>query len=95
VQRRLQFFARVEVVVLQHLLEPAVETLDNTVGLGVLRRRETVLNAQVTAQSIELMLTGGGALLKWSGKTGQRAKMYPTLKTGYTNGEETQLFRQV
>ena len=33
--------------------------------------------------------------LKWSGKTGQRAKMYPTLKTGYTNDEETQFFRQV
>jgi hypothetical protein len=34
-------------------------------------------------------------LVKWSGKTGQRAKMYPTLKTGYTNDEETQFFRQV
>lgn len=33
--------------------------------------------------------------LKWSGKTGQRAKMYPTLKTGYRNDEETQFFRQV
>ena len=33
--------------------------------------------------------------LKWSGKFGQRAKMYPTLKTGYTNDEETQFFRQV
>jgi hypothetical protein len=31
--------------------------------------------------------------LKWSGKTGQRAKMYPTLKTGYRNDEETQFFR--
>ncbi|WP_235851920.1 hypothetical protein [Litorivita pollutaquae] len=31
--------------------------------------------------------------LKWSGKTGQRAKMYPTLKTGYTNDQETQFFR--
>jgi TRAP-type uncharacterized transport system fused permease subunit len=34
-------------------------------------------------------------LVKWSGKTGQRAKMYPTLKTGYTNDEETQFFGQV
>ena len=33
--------------------------------------------------------------VKWSGKTGQRAKMYPTLKTGYTNDQETQLFRQI
>ena len=27
---------------------------------------------------------------KWSGKTGQHAKIYPTLKTGYTYDEETQ-----
>lgn len=33
--------------------------------------------------------------LKWPRKTGPRAKMYPTLKTGYTNDEETQFFRQV
>jgi len=33
--------------------------------------------------------------VKWSGKTGQRAKMYTTLTTGYTNDEETQFFRQV
>ena len=33
--------------------------------------------------------------MKWSGKTEQRAKMYPTLKTGYTNDQETQLFRQI
>ena len=33
--------------------------------------------------------------VKWSGKTGQRAKMYPTLKTGYINDQETQLFRQI
>ena len=33
--------------------------------------------------------------VKWSGKTGQRAKMYPTRTTGYTNDQETQFFRQV
>jgi len=27
---------------------------------------------------------------KWSGKTGQRTKMYPTRTTGYTNDQETQ-----
>ena len=31
--------------------------------------------------------------LKWSGKTGQRANMCPTIKLGYTNDEETQFFR--
>jgi len=33
--------------------------------------------------------------VKWSGKIGQRAKMYPTLMNGYENDEATELFRQV
>ena len=32
---------------------------------------------------------------KLSDKTGQPAKMYPTLKTGYANDKETQFFGQV
>ena len=42
-----------------------------------------------------MVIDGAQAGLKWSGKIGQRAKMYPTLQTGYTNDEETQFFRQV
>jgi len=34
-------------------------------------------------------------LVKWSGKTGQPAKMYPTLMTGYSYDQETQFFGQV
>ena len=33
--------------------------------------------------------------LQWSGKFGQRAKMYPTLINGCENDEATELFRQV
>ena len=33
--------------------------------------------------------------LKWSGKTGQRAKMYPTRTNGYENDKATELFRPV
>ena len=33
--------------------------------------------------------------MKWSGKFGQRAKMYPTRMNGYENDEATELFRQV
>ncbi|MDO6614746.1 hypothetical protein Q4505_04030, partial [Pacificibacter sp. 1_MG-2023] len=32
--------------------------------------------------------------LKWSGKFGQRAKVYPTRMNGYENDEATELFRQ-
>ena len=31
--------------------------------------------------------------LKWSGKFGQRAKMYPTRMNGYENDEATEFFR--
>ena len=33
--------------------------------------------------------------LKWSGKLGQRAKMYPTRTNGYENDKATELFRPV
>ncbi len=33
--------------------------------------------------------------MKWSGKFGQRAKVYPTRMNGYENDEATELFRQV
>ena len=33
--------------------------------------------------------------LKWSGKFGQRAKMYPTRTNGYKNDETTEFFRQI
>jgi hypothetical protein len=33
--------------------------------------------------------------LKWSGKFGQCAKMYPNRMNGYDNDETTELFRQI
>jgi hypothetical protein len=33
------------------------------------------------------------AQVKWSGKFGQRAKMYPTRMNGYENDEATEFFR--
>jgi len=33
--------------------------------------------------------------VKWSGKFGQRAKVYPTRTNGYDHDEATELFRQV
>lgn len=33
--------------------------------------------------------------MKWSGEFGPRAKVYPTLVTGYGNDEATELFGQV
>jgi restriction endonuclease Mrr len=33
--------------------------------------------------------------LKWSGKFGRSAKVYPTLKNGYSNDDETPIFGQI
>ena len=54
-----------------------------------------ILVSQNTHGIYGMMRLSSNRGVKWSGKTGQRAKMYPTLKTGYTNDEETQFFRQV
>ena len=62
VQCGLQFLAGMEVVALQHLVDAAVETLDHAVGLRVLRGSRAMLDAEVTAQLIELTLAGGSAL---------------------------------
>ena len=42
-----------------------------------------------------LRVSSSTAYLKWSGKFGQRAKMYPTLMNGYENDEATEFFRQI
>ena len=59
VQRGFQLFAGTEVVALQHLLDAAVEALDHAVGLGVLWRGQTVLDAKVGAELVERVLAGG------------------------------------
>ena len=43
----------------------------------------------------ELSDTGLLDGVKWSGKFGQRAKMYPTRTNGYENDKTTELFRPV
>jgi hypothetical protein len=50
------------VVALQHLLDPAVEALDHTVGLRRLGRGQSVLDAQFGAELVELVFACGRAL---------------------------------
>ena len=61
-QRGFQLFAGPEVVRLQHLLDPAVEALDHAVGLRVLRRGQAMVDGEVGAEPVELVLAGGAAL---------------------------------
>ena len=50
VQRGFKFFAGTEMVALQYLLDPPVETLDHAVGLWMLRRGKAVFDAEVINQ---------------------------------------------
>ena len=46
---------------LEDVLDPAVEALDHAVRLGPHRRREAVLDAEIGAETVEVVRAGGGA----------------------------------
>jgi transposase-like protein len=50
-------------------------------------------SVKAVAKRYELIPSTVGGL-KWSGKFGQRAKVYPTRTNGYENDKATELFRQ-
>jgi len=63
-QRVFQFFAGTEEVALHYRLDSAAESVDNAVSLRMLRRGQAMLDAEASAQQIELMPAGGCALAK-------------------------------
>ncbi len=48
---------------------------------------------QPSGNSPGIVVQDGHFNVKWSGKTGQSAKVYPTLENGYANDDETPIFR--
>ena len=58
--RPLQILAAVEAVALQDILDPAVEPPNHAVGLRSHRRRQAVLDAEIVAEAVELVVAGGG-----------------------------------
>ena len=60
-QRGFQVFAVDEMVALQDVLDAAVEALDHAIGLRMHRRRETVLDAKLIAEPVEIVAPRGGA----------------------------------
>ena len=61
IQSGFQFFARTEMMALQHVLDPAVKPLDHAVGLGRSWRSEAVFNIEGCAKRVEVMLACRGA----------------------------------
>jgi site-specific DNA recombinase len=57
--------------------------------------KERFLSAKEVYKRVHKELEQVTAELKWSGKFGQRAKMYPTRTNGYEDDKATELFRQV
>ena len=70
-QRGFKFLARTEVVGLKHFLDPSVEAFDHAVGLGMLRRGQTVFDAEVGAELIELVLASGDAFAQTEQAVGE------------------------
>ncbi len=57
----LQVLAAPEAMALKDILDPAVEAFDHTVRLRPHRGCKTMLDAEVRAEQVELVLSGGGA----------------------------------
>jgi len=57
-QGLLQVKGAVETVGFEHVADAAVEPLHHSVGLGRLRRRQAMLDAQFGAELVELVLAG-------------------------------------
>lgn len=65
-ERAVQILLAVEAVCFEHVRNPAIETLDHTVGSGRSGLGQTVLNVQLLAQQVKLMVAAG--LLLSTGK---------------------------
>ena len=74
-------------VALQHLLDASVESLDHAVGLRVLRRGQAMVNAEVAAQLVEVVLAGGGPFAQTEQAVGEFAAARHWARTnGAVNG---------
>ena len=63
-------------------------------GTHSMRRTKVALIYKTTGnlRAVQILLGHSKLEMKWSGEFRQRAKMYPTLTTGYPNDQETQFF---
>ena len=56
---------------LEHFLDPAVEAFDHAVGLRMRRRGQAVLDAEVGAEQVELVLSRRGAFAQTEETVGE------------------------
>ena len=65
------------------------------VDFQMFRLPEGIVSENLRQTFERLMIDTGLLVMKWSGKFGQRAKVYPTRTNGYENDKTTELFRPV
>ena len=61
IQRGFQFLAGMEGVGLKHVVDPVFESLSHAVGLWMRRRGQTVFDAKVRGEQVELVFACRGA----------------------------------
>lgn len=72
---RFPIFSRLEVVALKHLLDPAIEALDHSVGLG---RGQAMIDLEVGAKLVNLMRARCNTLAKAEEAVGELFSITPS-----------------
>lgn len=96
--RLLEVVTAVEVVTLQDVLDPAVEALYHVVGLWMHRRCESMLDPDVSAEAVEIVVAGRGALAQAEEPVGELfavARREKALLTGYGRLRSLQIAERV
>ena len=94
----LQVLSAVEAMALQDVLDAAVEPLDHAVRLRPHRWREAVLDAQLGAEQVELVLSGRSALAQAEQAVGEGlavARREEGLPIGYGRARSLQIAQRV
>ena len=76
--RLFEVLATVEVMALEDVLDPAVEALDHAVGLWAHRRGQAVLDVEIGAEPVELVVAGGGTAAEAEEPVGEFLAVTPS-----------------
>jgi hypothetical protein len=63
---------------LQDVFDPSIEAFDHSIGLWGFRRGQTVLDVQVSAEPVERVLAGRGALAQAEEAIGKLLPVTPS-----------------
>ena len=76
--RLFEVLAIVEVMALEDVLDPAVEAFDHAIGLWMHRRGQAVLDTEIGAEPVELVMPGRGAAAEAEEPVGELLAVTPS-----------------